>query len=149
MRSRSAVPERSATAVRWRLSLLLLLVAGVCVMRGALAARVLTNRACVAAGQHETIALQALEILCKALEEHQLLELNLSDNALGLKGVTACAPALAHQRGLRKLFFNNNGCGPSAHPLRASRQQRGQYLARRSRGLRRWCMHGQAAGLGG
>lgn len=54
-------------------------------------------------------ALVVLKILFASLKEHELDELVLSDNALGLKGVTAAADALVKQKNLRRLYFNNNG----------------------------------------
>jgi Ran GTPase-activating protein 1 len=63
----------------------------------------------IIAGQHEDVAKQVLEILCNSIQDYPLAELNLSDNALGLKGVVACSNALRKQSALKRLYFNNNG----------------------------------------
>lgn len=45
----------------------------------------------------EDEALDALRIVCEALAVAKLKTLNLSDNALGEKGVRACAAAITSQ----------------------------------------------------
>lgn len=56
----------------------------------------------VIAGRPETEALSALKIMCSALAKVKLRRLNLSDNALGEKGIRACAHAFANQVSLSK-----------------------------------------------
>jgi hypothetical protein len=48
----------------------------------------------VIAGRPEDEALKVLETLCSALSTQELVEVNVSDNALGKKGVIACAGIL-------------------------------------------------------
>ena len=50
----------------------------------------------------EDEALDALRIICEALTAVTLARLNLSDNALGEKGVRACATAITSQVGTEK-----------------------------------------------
>ena len=71
----------------------------------------------VIASRPEEEAKKVLEILCNSLRPHSLLELNLSDNALGRRGVAACAGALQGQTRLQKLYFNNNGLEGDAATL--------------------------------
>ncbi|OQR85816.1 hypothetical protein ACHHYP_11335 [Achlya hypogyna] len=61
------------------------------------------------AGRPEDEALLVLENVCQALRGHQLLEIDLSDNALGSKGVRACYGVLLEQQHLERLFLCNNG----------------------------------------
>lgn len=48
----------------------------------------------IIAGRPEEDALLTLRIICDALSKFVLREVNLSDNALGAKGVEACRPVL-------------------------------------------------------
>jgi large subunit ribosomal protein L31/Ran GTPase-activating protein 1 len=64
----------------------------------------------VIAGRPEAEALGALRILSDALKTARLRRLNLSDNALGEKGIRACAAAFAHQEALESIAFQNVGC---------------------------------------
>lgn len=48
----------------------------------------------VIASRPEEEALQALRVLCAALKRFHLVEVNLSDNALGEKGIDACKDVL-------------------------------------------------------
>ncbi|KAK9822823.1 hypothetical protein WJX81_005289 [Elliptochloris bilobata] len=68
----------------------------------------------VIAGRPEAEALDALRILSNALAQARLKVLDLSDNALGEKGVRACAAALSNQAGLERLAFQNVGCSIAA-----------------------------------
>jgi len=70
--------------------------------------RVVNMADCIA-GRVEDTALEALETLCKGLAGKPLEEINLSDNALGTKGVKACLAVLASLDSLRAIHFNNNG----------------------------------------
>ena len=63
----------------------------------------------IIAGQHEDTAQEVLLHLCTSLKEHPLEEINLSDNALGLRGVKACTNAFINQKHLQRVYFNNNG----------------------------------------
>jgi Ran GTPase-activating protein (RanGAP) involved in mRNA processing and transport len=64
----------------------------------------------IIAGRPEDEALQALSIISEALADAQLESLDLSDNALGEKGIRACAKAYAGQKTLRHIAFQNVGC---------------------------------------
>nr|CCA16018.1 conserved hypothetical protein [Albugo laibachii Nc14] len=68
----------------------------------------------IIAGRPEDEALCVLQIVCDALSGHQLEEIDLSDNALGEKGVRACLSLLKPQSRLRHLYFCNNGISASA-----------------------------------
>lgn len=68
----------------------------------------------IVAGRPEEEALQALSILCDALGEAELESLDLSHNALGEKGIRACAAAFEHQKYLKKIAFQNVGCSVDA-----------------------------------
>ncbi|TDH65179.1 hypothetical protein CCR75_005903 [Bremia lactucae] len=68
----------------------------------------------VIAGRPEDEALCVLSILCHALRGHELDAIDLSDNALGEKGVRACFDLLIPQPKLRRLFFCNNGISAAA-----------------------------------
>lgn len=68
----------------------------------------------VIAGRHEDEALRVLTIMCSALRGHVLDEIDLSDNALGEKGVRACFDLLIPQPALRRLLFCNNGISAAA-----------------------------------
>lgn len=64
----------------------------------------------IIAGRPEDEALQALRIISEALALANLESLDLSDNALGEKGIRACAAAVSHQKSLRHIAFQNVGC---------------------------------------
>jgi large subunit ribosomal protein L31/Ran GTPase-activating protein 1 len=64
----------------------------------------------IIAGRPEDEALAALRIIAGALQSARLRHLNLSDNALGEKGIRAAAAAFAHQEALESLAFQNVGC---------------------------------------
>ncbi|WIA30005.1 hypothetical protein OEZ86_000102 [Tetradesmus obliquus] len=66
----------------------------------------------IIAGRPEDEALEALRLVAAALATAQLRHLNLSDNALGEKGVRAAAAAL--QPGLEFLSLQNVGCSVHA-----------------------------------
>lgn len=68
----------------------------------------------VIAGRHEDEALRVLTIMCVALRGHILDEIDLSDNALGEKGVRACFDLLIPQPKLHRLLFCNNGISAAA-----------------------------------
>ncbi|KAF6260413.1 hypothetical protein COO60DRAFT_1625705 [Scenedesmus sp. NREL 46B-D3] len=69
----------------------------------------------IIAGRPEDEALEALRLVAAALATAKLRHLNLSDNALGEKGVRAAAAAL--QPGLEFLALQNVGC--SVHACKA------------------------------
>lgn len=71
----------------------------------------------VIAGRPEDEAIEALRILSAALSTAKLRHLNLSDNALGEKGVRAAADAFIGQEGLEFLSLQNVGC--SVHACKA------------------------------
>ena len=64
----------------------------------------------IVAGRPEEEALQVLRILSEALGEAELETLDLSHNALGEKGIRACAAAFANQKSLKSISFQNVGC---------------------------------------
>ena len=66
----------------------------------------------IIAGRPEAEGLRVYEVLGSALKNQELLEIDLSDNAVGPKGVAACTELLASQAKLEKLYFCN--CGISA-----------------------------------
>ncbi|MEW5304729.1 MAG: hypothetical protein WDW36_007321 [Sanguina aurantia] len=69
----------------------------------------------VIAGRPEEEALDVLRILSKALAACPLLKsLNLSDNALGEKGIRACAEVLTSLAALESLTVQNVGCSINA-----------------------------------
>ncbi|EFJ16377.1 hypothetical protein SELMODRAFT_116808 [Selaginella moellendorffii] len=68
----------------------------------------------IVAGRPEDEALEVMRTLALALEGSKLRSLNLSDNALGEKGVRAFAPLLKSQESLEELSFMNNGISKEA-----------------------------------
>ena len=73
-----------------------------------------------------------LDCLCSAVSHHTLHALNLSDNAIGARGVEAVSQALRQQTALQRVTFNNDGLQGSAvavlvdallHPHRTSDEQ--------------------------
>ena len=64
----------------------------------------------IIAGRPEDEALAALRIISDALSTARLLHLNLSDNALGEKGIRAFAASFQHQQALESIAFQNVGC---------------------------------------
>jgi Ran GTPase-activating protein (RanGAP) involved in mRNA processing and transport len=71
----------------------------------------------IIAGRPEAEGLRVYEVLASALRERQLEELDLSDNAVGTKGVHALRDLLSSQAGLQRLYFCN--CGISAEAARS------------------------------
>mmetsp|Transcript_17383 Transcript_17383/g.25777 ORF Transcript_17383/g.25777 Transcript_17383/m.25777 type:complete len:245 (+) Transcript_17383:49-783(+) len=72
----------------------------------------------VIAGRPEEMALNVLSILSRSLKERRLLSLDLSDNAMGEKGILACKGLLENQRNsLESLSMCNNGLSGSAMEL--------------------------------
>ena len=67
---------------------------GICNIAGSLEHADLSD---IIAGRPEAEALCSLRVLSEALGRAQLRTLNLSDNALGEKGVRACAAAISGQ----------------------------------------------------
>nr|CCG20255.1 Ran GTPase activating protein 2 [Solanum tuberosum subsp. andigenum]CCG20259.1 Ran GTPase activating protein 2 [Solanum tuberosum subsp. andigenum] len=66
------------------------------------------------AGRHEAEALDVMNIFSEALEGSNLKFLNLSDNALGEKGVRAFGKLLQSQTNLEELFLMNDGISQEA-----------------------------------
>lgn len=62
----------------------------------------------IIAGRPEEEALKTLAIISDSLARFNATEVNLSDNALGAKGIHACKPLLIGSR-LEKLYLCNNG----------------------------------------
>ena len=67
----------------------------------------------IIAGKSEEEALQVLRIISNSLAECDLVDLNLSDNALGRPGVLACEPLL-RGKSLQKLYVCNDGLSAEA-----------------------------------
>ncbi|CAM6101044.1 unnamed protein product [Calypogeia fissa] len=72
------------------------------------------NLADIVAGRPEAEALEVMTILSVALAGSKLESLNLSDNALGEKGVRAFSELLKSQTSLQRLYFMNNGISVEA-----------------------------------
>eukprot|EP00898_Chlorokybus_atmophyticus_P007594 jgi/Chlat1/7836/Chrsp66S09173 len=68
----------------------------------------------IIAGRPEEEALASLRTICEGLRGSQLAALDLSDNALGEKGVRACQAAIEGQTALQSLSFCNNGISEEA-----------------------------------
>ena len=66
------------------------------------------------AGRPEDEALKVLSAICDALQGHEWTEIDLSDNALGEKGIRACMGVLQAQDKLERLYFCNNGISSAA-----------------------------------
>lgn len=75
------------------------------------------NLADIIAGRPEAEGLAVFRVLGAALGRKRLRELDLSDNAVGPKGVEACREMLSLQEELEVLSFNN--CGISAEAMRS------------------------------
>ncbi|CAI5746505.1 unnamed protein product [Peronospora destructor] len=83
--------------------------------RGAFEELVSVDFADMIAGRPEDEALQVLATLCNALSAIKTLtRIDLSDNALGEKGVRACFGLLQNQAQLRHIYFCNNGISAAA-----------------------------------
>lgn len=70
----------------------------------------------IIAGRAEEDALRTLKIICESIEGNSLIELNVSDNALGSKGVKACQ-SLFVCKSLKCLYACNNGLSGDACDL--------------------------------
>lgn len=63
----------------------------------------------IIAGRPEEEALKTLTVICNSFSNLELLtEVNLSENALGVKGINACRPVLTGKN-IEKLYLCNNG----------------------------------------
>lgn len=85
------------------------------VLAGVIAAQTQLKSAILAdiiAGRPEAEGLRVYEVLSAALKHKSLTEIDLSDNAVGPKGVAALRELLSSQASLQKLYFCN--CGISA-----------------------------------
>mmetsp|Transcript_22072 Transcript_22072/g.21330 ORF Transcript_22072/g.21330 Transcript_22072/m.21330 type:complete len:491 (-) Transcript_22072:355-1827(-) len=67
----------------------------------------------IIAGRPEEDALLTLKTICDSIVGNDLIELNVSDNALGSKGVTACQSVIICKT-LQRLYFCNNGMSADA-----------------------------------
>ena len=67
----------------------------------------------IIAGRAEEDALLTLKTICESIVGNKLIELNVSDNALGSKGVTACQ-SLFSCKSLKRLYACNNGLSADA-----------------------------------
>lgn len=76
------------------------------------------NLSDIIAGRHEDEALLVLSTLCNIFipYQNQLEEVNISDNALGRKGILACQNILQGLN-IKKLYFCNNGLSAEASEL--------------------------------
>ena len=68
----------------------------------------------IIAGRPEAEGLRVYEVLAAALRDKHLTEIDLSDNAVGPKGVHACRELLTNQEHLEKLYFCNCGISKEA-----------------------------------
>ena len=68
----------------------------------------------IIAGRPEAEVLNALTTVSDALSTCTLDELNVSDNALGEKGIRACAAAFTSQKALKGVYLQNIGCSVNA-----------------------------------
>ena len=69
----------------------------------------------IIAGRPEKEVLQVLQIVSAALAEcSKLLHVNISDNALGEKGIRACGEVLTSSTSLEELYLQNIGCSVNA-----------------------------------
>ncbi|KAA8494185.1 RAN GTPase-activating protein 1 [Porphyridium purpureum] len=78
------------------------------------------ERLCVAdiiAGRPEDEALRVLQRIANSLPGVQLREIDVSDNALGAKGISAFAALFTDQDALEHVFFCNNGLAADAGRL--------------------------------
>ncbi len=62
----------------------------------------------------EEEALKVMEILCEVLSDRQLVSIDLSDNAMGEKGIDSCRCILEGKIRLRSLKMCNDGLSSSA-----------------------------------
>jgi len=72
----------------------------------------------IIAGRPEDEALRTLNIICSSLKKFDLVEVNLSDNALGAKGVEECKTVLLGDN-IQRLYVCNNGLSAEAAELLA------------------------------
>ena len=72
------------------------------------------NLADIIAGRPQAEALQVLTTICTALKKIPVAEINLSDNALGTKGVRACSELLSSLESLERLYLCNDGLSADA-----------------------------------
>eukprot|EP01036_Dinobryon_divergens_P059933 gene59933-79931_t len=70
----------------------------------------------IIAGRPEEEALRTLTSICNSLSGKDLIELNVSDNALGSKGVESCRGVLTCKK-LERLFLCNNGLSAESAEL--------------------------------
>jgi Ran GTPase-activating protein 1 len=70
----------------------------------------------IIAGRPETEGLLVLKTVCDGLAGNKLIELNVSDNALGAKGVNCCS-SLITCKTLQRLYVCNNGLSAEAAAL--------------------------------
>jgi Ran GTPase-activating protein 1 len=69
----------------------------------------------IIAGRMTDVGLSVLNTISKALQQcPTLTEVDLSENALGPRGVAACRPLLSSVESLKKLTFNNDGLSKEA-----------------------------------
>ena len=66
------------------------------------------------AGRETSIGLEVLNIISTALSKTKLVELDLSENALGPRGIESCKPLLASKETLARLSFCNDGLSAEA-----------------------------------
>lgn len=68
----------------------------------------------IIAGRPEAEVMHALRTVAEALAQCELDSLNVSDNALGEKGIRACSAVLQGSPSLRALYLQNIGCSVNA-----------------------------------
>jgi Ran GTPase-activating protein 1 len=80
------------------------------------------------ASVHESTALEILQTLCDCFRECNLTFVDLSDNALGNKGLTACDSVLGQQSMLEELYFSDNGIAKESMEVLARQLNGNQHL---------------------
>lgn len=68
----------------------------------------------IIAGRPDAEGIAVYRALASSMEGRQVEEVDLSDNAMGLRGVDACGAILKGQANLQRLYFNNNGISAEA-----------------------------------
>jgi Ran GTPase-activating protein 1 len=79
----------------------------------------------IIAGRPEEEALAVMLTICEAVDTEELVELNVSDNAIGFKGVDSIHSVISTAKKIERLFLCNNGMSAEAAQLVADCLLRG------------------------
>ena len=72
----------------------------------------------IIAGKSKEEANRVLQIICDALKDNsKIVEVDISDNALGEKGIESCSNLLSKTETIESLTLNNDGLSPAAAKL--------------------------------